>query len=165
MALLGSSGIEVIWWTLELFSSFVTQACVCLDLMPEDSQQSWFFLIFWCSGPCTRRSPNFCLQCAFSWPLPPGQTRAKDELSCLRTLKLLPSDLCFIVDTHPSLLLPLSGGQVGGLKTWNHFPISLWFFFFSIKPPCSDYFESSNLYPHSFKYILDLHNQDSEAYL
>ena len=42
----GASGIDVIGWTLELLTSFVTQASVCLDLMPGNSQQSLSSFIF-----------------------------------------------------------------------------------------------------------------------
>ena len=71
--------------------------------------------------------PNFCLQHAFSWPFPPGQTkaRAKDEVSCLRTWKRTPSDLYFIVDAHPNFYCLCIRTRVGGLKSWNHLPIPL----------------------------------------
>jgi len=74
------------------------------------------------------------------------------------TLHLIPSDL-FIVNSHPSSLLPLTLGA--GYR--NGKPGMIFLFLcelFYITTSLPDYFENSKLYPSTFKHVLDPDNED-----
>lgn len=155
--------------------------------MPEDSQWTLFFLYIL----MLRTMPWTVLQSVYSVPFLGHSCLYKQKLELKMKYVVWglwnwsPNDLYSIVGTHSSLLLPLSRGRIGRLKTWNHFVIQMFdfviplfdfwnqikikgfwkksFFFFFPLPHnfLAQVTLSVLIYIHAALNILDLDNRDS----
>lgn len=163
-----SSTLEFLWyWSSMMDVRLTDKFCYPSLYMPEYSQQSLSSFIFWCSGWCTRCSPNFYLSSThFFGPFP--FIRQKLELRIGQAVwglwnwsPTIYTSSWTLTLVYYSLCLWRQCREMENLKpSSNSFEI-----FSPSQPPCPDYFMSCNLYPSSFKYFLDRDNQDSQVFL